>query len=339
MSQETLENLNSQTLIGFTSRRGNAWHYRVELQGTEPNHYELAIPIEDVRRRLFNWTIERAPLTASLLTEDGVFEIPADEFISLVRSDTHGLLGIHSSKYQEHQYDEWLTKNIETLLSRELQVGSGGLLDGGKKAWVQIEMQDTMAATSSGAEAFQYRPFLTGATSCDGSIATTYFTGVQAVICDNTLSAGLMSAEDKVKIRHSSRSLSRVDEVRVALHLIEEVAETFDKQFDALASQFVSEQKWSEFVATITNPGQGASQRSRNMASKKVDELTRLWKFDERVAPWKNSAFGVVQAVNTWSTHVQSVRGATRSARNANTAITGGFDKIDADSLKVLASL
>ena len=48
MSQETSQWLSTRTLIGFTDKRGNAWHYRAEEQGTEPNHYPLAVPAEDV---------------------------------------------------------------------------------------------------------------------------------------------------------------------------------------------------------------------------------------------------------------------------------------------------
>ena len=55
MSQETPEWLNTNTLIGFTEKRGHAWHYRAEVQGDQSNHYPGAVPIEDVRRRLFPW--------------------------------------------------------------------------------------------------------------------------------------------------------------------------------------------------------------------------------------------------------------------------------------------
>ena len=55
MSRETMLHLNTNTLIGFTDRRGNAWHYRAVLQGAESNHYPGAIPVADVRRRLLNW--------------------------------------------------------------------------------------------------------------------------------------------------------------------------------------------------------------------------------------------------------------------------------------------
>jgi hypothetical protein len=49
------------TLIGFTSKRGNAWHYRQEDQGNEPNHYPDAIPMDDVLRRLFNFEVWETP--------------------------------------------------------------------------------------------------------------------------------------------------------------------------------------------------------------------------------------------------------------------------------------
>ena len=55
MSQETSEWLNQNVLVGFTSKRGNAWHYKESDQGDEPNHYEMNIPVEDVERRLFYW--------------------------------------------------------------------------------------------------------------------------------------------------------------------------------------------------------------------------------------------------------------------------------------------
>jgi hypothetical protein len=58
MSKETLQHLNTNTLIGNTDARGHAWHYRAEQQGTETNHYPGPIPVADVQRRLFSWVAE-----------------------------------------------------------------------------------------------------------------------------------------------------------------------------------------------------------------------------------------------------------------------------------------
>jgi hypothetical protein len=69
MSKETLQHLNANTLIGFTDKRGHAWHYRADEQGAEPNHYPGAIPLEDVQRRLFGWTAQSRRVAVELPAE------------------------------------------------------------------------------------------------------------------------------------------------------------------------------------------------------------------------------------------------------------------------------
>src|SRR4051812_45441513 len=51
----TTVHLNTNTLIGFTEKRGKAWHYRGVLKGDDSTHSPGAIPAADVRRRLLNW--------------------------------------------------------------------------------------------------------------------------------------------------------------------------------------------------------------------------------------------------------------------------------------------
>ena len=73
------------------------------------------------------------------------------------------------------------------------------------------------------------------------------------------------------------------------------------------------------------------------MAENKRDELWRLWRHDQRVAPWSGTAWGVVSAVNTWTHHMSTVRGATRFDRNMDRVVTGEIDALDANTLKILA--
>src|SRR5438034_6679062 len=72
MSRETSEWLNQNTLIGFTDQRGHAWHYRASDQGDQPNHYPGALPVEDVKRRLFAWDAVECPLSVTLPDGDVV---------------------------------------------------------------------------------------------------------------------------------------------------------------------------------------------------------------------------------------------------------------------------
>lgn len=88
MSKETLEYLNANTLVGFTAKRGQAWHYREEMQGDEPNHYTGAIPVEDVRRRLFGWEPVEAMSAAIVMTDEGVQTIVDETRKQIVHPNT-----------------------------------------------------------------------------------------------------------------------------------------------------------------------------------------------------------------------------------------------------------
>lgn len=336
MSQETSTWLNQQTLIGYTEKRGNAWWYREEHQGAETNHYPRAIPVDDVRRRLFNWQAVEGEITATAVTNDGVITTRDEERKAIMRSDTGAIMGVFKSGYQPHQYGEWLVTHVESILDADLAVGSAGLLKGGAVAWVQVEMADTITAPGG----VEFRPFLTAATSFDGSLSSTYLTGAQVVVCDNTLSAALGNTSARFKVKHSRNSLGRVGDVREALSIVHETADVFSAQVAALLEQKVADDQWSQFVKVYTGQGTpGASKRSQGMADRKAGELTNLYRNDLRVAPWSGTAYGVLAAVNTHVHHVQTVRNVARAERNMERAVTGGVDKLDTSTLELLATI
>src|SRR5215212_6500999 len=79
MSQETHEWLNTNTLIGFTEKRGHAWHYRAEDQGAESNHYVGPVPVEDVRRRLFPWHAIEGTVSSTVTLPSGLVVTITDD--------------------------------------------------------------------------------------------------------------------------------------------------------------------------------------------------------------------------------------------------------------------
>lgn len=328
MSAETIEYLNQNTLIGFTEKRGTAWHYR----GTNDNHFEGPVP----RQRaldLLSYPLVEAGITATYLTDDGVTSIVDENRKGIVRVDTGEVMGVFSNSYQIHQPSEWCLENVDMLLDGGLQIGSVVVLKGGRVAALQAELDETRV----GPEGIKHRPFLTAATSTDGSMATTYGVGTQVVVCDNTLAVALRSFDSLQKIRHTSRSLTRVGETRVRLGLIvEQAGDAFDEQVQRLLDEHVSDARWDEFVKSFTQVESAKPGRSQTMRQNKADALNDLWTNDERVAPWKNSAYGVIAAVNTAMHHVFG-SDEKRVERNQERSITGKWDDIDAGTLRVLA--
>lgn len=347
MSRETIAWLNTQTLIGFASNRGNAWHYRASDQGAESNHYDGAIPVADVKRRLFHWDPIVADNNASYLAmgTDGMPQtvtITGKGRQSIVRpagtfgaDDEGDILGVFKSGYKAHPYGEWLVDNARQI-GGDLGIGSAGLLKGGAVAWVQFEMPETVDTP----EGVSFRPFFTAATSFDGSLATTYQTGTQLVVCDNTL-AGAMGRGDaqgtRVKIRHSSQSLGRIDDVRNAVGIVHMMADNFAAEVARLCQTEVTDAQWSAFVdAYVGVPAADASVRTANSNERKRGELNQLWNYDARANLWKGTAFGVVQAATTQAQHFTDVRNVSRAERNAQNMVEGRAQDHHASVLDLL---
>ncbi|MER5257432.1 MULTISPECIES: DUF932 domain-containing protein [unclassified Streptomyces] len=329
MSKESLEWLNANTLIGFTDQRGSAWHYRADLQSAQTNHYPGAIPVDDVKRRLFGWQAVASPVYVESPVTGGL--VPAPERRAFVRSDTGHVLGIFGDGYQAHAYEEWLIDTIAQLLDADLAIGSAGLLRQGAVAWVSVEVPENIVTP----EGVEFRPHLFGATSFDGSLATTFKRAVTNIVCDNTMSAGLAEAGQQLKIRHSRYSQLRLGEARQALNIVYEIADDFAAEVKRLCETTVTDRQWADFLDAHAplprEPG-----RSRTMAEHKRDSLERLWRNDLRVAPWQHTAYGVLQAVNTFTHHEQTVRGAVRAERNMLRAVAGGVDDLDLGTLRTL---
>ena len=164
------------------------------------------------------------------------------------------------------------------------------------------------------------------------------------VVCDNTLSAalGAQAKDTRVKVRHSRNSLGKVQEIRDTLGIVYGVADDFAAQVKDLCETSVSDAQWRAFLtAYAPDPAAGVSKTSRGatLAASKRGELQQLWAHDARVSPWKGTAFGVVQAVNTREHHLATVKGATRTERNMLRSVKGEWQALDADTLGTLTKV
>lgn len=342
MSSETGYWLNTKTL---QSRA--AWHTDERIQALldMPTIYDGSIPIEDVRRRLFNWKAVEGDVSSTGMNEHGVFTIVDPDRKTMMRppgalgpDDEGAIMGVFKSGYQGHDYDEWLLKNVATILDDDLGIYSAGLLKGGAQAWVQVSVPDTIVTP----EGVQFRPNLLAVTSFDGSLATTYKRTIMNTVCDNTMAAALGEAGEQYKVRHSKYSGVKLMAARDALSLIHTAADDFAASVAELTATTVTDREWAKFLdelAPLTVKGEAKTGRGLTMAQNKRDEMNRLWNHDERVNPWKGTAWGVVQAVNTHTQHIQTVRGVDRDERNMNLAVTGAFDKLDAETMSTLGKV
>lgn len=345
MSAETDEWLNEWTL-----QSGAVWHTRPDLQAKFNTIYPGAIPVEDVRRRLFAWKAVEGDVTSTgtVMNEDGVqsFTITDPERKTMLRppgalgpDDLGGIMGVFKAGYQGHDYEKWLLDVVAQILGDELGIYSAGLLKAAAQAWVQVTIPDTIGTP----EGVVFRPKLLAVTSFDGSLATNYKKTIHDAVCDNTVAGCLRGEGESYKVKHSKYSQAKILDAHDALNMIHTMADDFTAQVAELCSIKVSAGDWEKFLGVIAPlvdaNGEPKVKRSLTMASNKRDELNQLYRHDNRVAPWKDTVYGVVAAVNTHAHHIQTVRGSERDQRNMQLAVTGGWDKLDASTLDTIMAI
>lgn len=335
MSQETMQWFDDNALIGFTEKRGDAWWRRYATgkdSNGEDNHYPGAIPVEDVLRRLFDWTPDEMPLfipgTGSM--DGGYVEIPNRK--AIVRSDTQEVLGIFKSGYQGHPYPDWLIHNVADILGDGLGIGSACLLRGGARAFVQVEVPDTIETP----EGVSFRPYIGACTSFDGSLATTYKRGCTIWVCDNTMAAGLAEDGGTYKVRHSRYSRVKLQEAKDALYIVHSTADDFTAQVSEWCNTDVSGSQFdailSHLIPIPTDEGRGKTRAENRHA-----DIRTLYNSDARCAPWNGTKFGVVQTFNTYLQHVATQKGGVRRAeRNFDNYVSGKIEEHDANVLAAI---
>jgi phage/plasmid-like protein (TIGR03299 family) len=340
MSAETIEWLNTNTMIGFTKNREQYQHMGWGLGWDEArqenrawwatdgfnNGYEGAIPVEEVERVLFNWE----PIETEIMHKrrDGINEsncdaidgngpfiwVPSDKFKGIMHPDTEyefGIFGIES--YKIHSYKTWLVDNLASLVDGDVGIGTAGLLRSGGVAYVSVELPENVNVAG-----FEFRPMLMAATSVDGTKSTTYKMVDQVPVCDNTLDLALQHGEGGMfKVRHSSKSLGRLGDARDALGIIYQHAEDMEQFLSELVDVDVTDAQFNAIVKQIkpipeaeTGIKGGKSvvtnQRAITIAENTQQDLRSLWHSDPRVTPWTGTLLGAFQATNTWHNHMRS---------------------------------
>lgn len=346
MSTQTMEWLRSNVKVDLT-RTGTPWHGERNPDGSlaaNPNHYNGAVPLDDVVRDLFPWEPTGAPISVTFKGENVI--LPG--YKAWLRDDTGAVMGIHTDGYVGHGYRTWLLENVSAILKDDLSIISAGLLDDGAKAWVQVGLPESVKV-----EGVEYRATLFATTSLDGSIATTYKIVITMVICDNTRAAALGERGNEFRVKHTKNSGLRIMEARDALGIIQKSAGVFGEEVQALLAQKITPKQAAKFwdayapipetkYANMQGTGElfEVNKKAVTMATRKRDNLIGMYQTDNRVAPWKGTAFGILQAVNTYEHHESRAnKGTVRLERNMLRTVKGEYESLDRDTNKVLQAV
>lgn len=379
MSKETMEWLNTMTLIGNTSERGDAWHKDSAYQGEEPNHYEKMIPVADVQRRLFNWFPIKTQSAALIpLTNPDEFSVtddngnvvynkemvnvydangnplrddkgnpimlkPSENRVTIVRSDNYLDLGAFKKSYQPHDYNEWLIGVTSNVIGDELGILSAGLLRNGAQAWLEAAFPQAVYDEKSG---LSFMPYILAYTSLDGSLATGFAANDMATVCDNTFTANRNAAAKRnmdARLRHTlySNTSKKVEEIRGKLGiLLENQRENTLEGIHKWLSVSLTDSEWAKVMNEVMPLPEDEKSKGFTRIANKQELLNHVYHNDSMVNVIEKSALRAMHAFNTYAHHYAETRGdAGRIQRNMEKTVKGGFEELDFSVMDAIAKV
>lgn len=344
MSAETMNWLRENIRIGFTGDDGPAW-WAGDNYMADGSHFDGPVPTDEVERLLSVEFVE-TEIFAQWTDADGNRQVVKDPTRKgIVTPDNGSMLGVFKQGYQVHDYKQWTADQIASILDTsrgELGTKSVGLLRNRGVAFMQVQLTGTGLEVGG----YPFTPYILAATSVDGTLSSTYATGVTAAVCDNTLAYALSAAVSKLKIKHSSKSAGRIGEIRDALGLVYQAGDDFAQAAAVLQDIEVTNADftaWLDEVAPVPSPDPKSSTGGAKYtnAVKFRSGLTDMWTYDAKVKDWNGTAFGVLQLDNTYRTWKRNVAGADggRLERNMLNMVTGVTAKEDEKALDALAKV
>jgi phage/plasmid-like protein (TIGR03299 family) len=149
--------------------------------------------------------------------------------------------------------------------------------------------------------------YLLIANSFDGTMSVTVAIVMVRVVCSNTLSLALDTAQRTFRVQHTGSLDGRLAEARRALEISFRYREEMRMVGEGLLARSVSDSEFERFLAELV-PVPEKEGRGRTMALRRQEEVRHIYRNAEDLANVRGTAWGVLQAVAEWDTHVAPVR-------------------------------
>lgn len=230
---------NSKGFNAFVSFAAPAWHGL----GTVLNN---AVTTADaLQQGGLNYDVLKLPNIHML--PNGEELISTDSFFT-VRTDVNKVLGSRLGKdYQVLQNIEALNVVDEILQSGTATIETAGAIDEGRKVFICLKINKAIIVDGNDT----VNQYVLIANSHDGSLAITAMNTNIRVVCNNTLTAALRGAQDKIKIRHTKNADVRLNEAAKIMKLITDNSAANEDNYNAMKQMVISKETMFDYFGNV----------------------------------------------------------------------------------------
>lgn len=266
-----------------------------------------------VEAKLNDWGLEKLPV----FDGDGN-EIP--EYFAVRRMGTdRKSLGIVKGRYaivSNESAFEW----ADYLIGGGAQATTAGSIFGGKRVFLALKMPFAPDLPNGEGKAGQY---LVIDTTHDGSGCVHARTTTIRPVCNNTLTAGISAALREFKIRHARNAEEKLSEAQRVLGLAQGAADELEKRAAELYATKVNDQQFKRILDELVplptiDTGAGDSTRGLTMAQNVQEKIGLLYYNHDTQDGIRDTAWGVLNAVEYFTNHVQTRRNTAGATAEEN---------------------
>lgn len=330
-------------VVGLNRELGDPWHGNGAFDDAVPLDAAVRVlTVNAAKRPLFTQQVDGVDDQGNLVITTEPVLSGGKPLYGVFDEDTgHCFQAGVGDGYTIHDYTdliEWLAALVDAGAG-EVEIGCAMALGHKEQAMVQIRPHEGVVIGGD-----KILPWLAAHSSLDSSWAT----GIKAcrtrLVCDNTGRMIMGEGNPTYKIKHTKNSKLRIAEAREVIGIMFESIDDMAAEIDRLQNTTLTDPQFGMVVdrtVPITDDkGNPLDGRAKTIAESKRETLARLWVQDPRVAPFRGTVWGAVQAHNTAVTHEFTVRGASagisRTDRQAINTVNGRIDTVDAETIKAI---
>ncbi len=175
-------------------------------------------------------------------------EIVSDESFFTFRDDTMRVLGSKlGSQYVPMQNADAFNFVDDLLEKGNAHIETAGALDGGKRVFITMKMANEIMAKRNDL----INQYVVIANAHDGSLAITAMVTNIRVVCNNTLTAAMQGASDKIKVRHTISQQQRLQQALEILGVSDKLAENNSSAYADMLKHKISKEDLMDYFGNI----------------------------------------------------------------------------------------
>lgn len=276
---------------------------------------------EAIRLAELDWDVTAKPL----YLDDGTL-VPGK--VANVRSSDNKVLGVVGTSYKIVQNKEAFDF-VDAVLNNgdvEVKFETAGALDGGRRIWLLANLP---ARRVVGDEVV---PYLVFTNSHDGYYAITAAMTPTRVVCQNTLTAALGNTKRKWTVRHVGNFQAKLNVAQHTLGLASKYMDAFIDKADVLEQIKITQKKFDDILNAVfplkeQEEGEEVSRTNQNVI-KLRSGVTDIWRTADDLQPFRNTAWGVVNAFADFASHAEPLRKTDTYAETRFASLVNGTNLV-----------